>query len=144
MPSQPRTVLLLGLVAAAEAGQGDLPAPPFGVDSNGGWFGREKHIAPAAGKQPHIAMILFDDYGWADAGWHRIDDKDPSRDVLTPNMNQLVAEGIEMDRHYVYKCAHSTTTRPRRCPSFSSTPDFGTDIARPRVRPSSLGATHTT
>ena len=48
--------------------------------------------------------MRWSDYGWADAGWHRIDDKDPSRDVLTPNMNQLVAEGIEMDRHYVYKC----------------------------------------
>ena len=38
------------------------------------------------------------DYGWADAGWHRIDDRDPSKDVMTPNMNQLVKEGIEMDR----------------------------------------------
>jgi arylsulfatase B len=41
--------------------------------------------------------------GWADAGWHRIDDDDPSKDVMTPNMNLLVKEGIEMDRHYVYK-----------------------------------------
>ena len=38
---------------------------------------------------------------WADAGWHRIDDKDPSQDVVTPVMNQLVKEGIEMDRQYV-------------------------------------------
>ena len=39
--------------------------------------------------------------GWADAGWHRIDDHDPSQDVMTPVMNQLVKEGIEMDRQYV-------------------------------------------
>ena len=94
----------------------------------GGWFEKEKHIAPAAGKQPHITFILLEcvppspraafrgggwgllgpsgvadsprcsDYGWADAGWHRIDDRDPSKDVMTPNMNQLVKEGIEMDR----------------------------------------------
>ena len=94
----------------------------------GGSFEKEKHIAPAAGKQPHITFILLEcvppspraafrgggwgllgpsgvadsprcsDYGWADAGWHRIDDRDPSKDVMTPNMNQLVKEGIEMDR----------------------------------------------
>ena len=40
--------------------------------------------------------------GWADAGWHRIDDHDPSADVMTPNMNALVKRGIEMDRHCEY------------------------------------------
>ena len=46
--------------------------------------------------------------GWADAGWHRIDDHDPSQDVMTPVMNQLVKEGIEMDRQYV--CASELPT----------------------------------
>jgi hypothetical protein len=36
-----------------------LPAPPFGPQSNGGWFGKERHIAPAGGRKPHIAMILM-------------------------------------------------------------------------------------
>ena len=49
-------VLGLGVVAA----QGDMPAEPFGSSSNGGWFDKERKIAPAAGKQPHIAMILMD------------------------------------------------------------------------------------
>ena len=49
------------------------------------------------------------DYGWADAGWHRIDDRDPSKDVMTPNMNQLVKEGIEMDR----QCASDLSAPPR-------------------------------
>ena len=48
-------------------------------------------------------VLLRSDYGWADAGWHRLDDHDPSKDVMTPNMNALVEEGIEMDRQYVYK-----------------------------------------
>jgi len=41
-----------------------------------------------------IMMILFDDYGWADAGWHRVDvrtgEGTPDPDVQTPNMDQLV------------------------------------------------------
>ena len=41
------------------------PFPP----SNGGWFDREKKVPPAAGIQPHIAFIILDDWGWADAGW---------------------------------------------------------------------------
>jgi|EP01049_Picozoa_sp_SAG25_P013428 arylsulfatase B len=52
--------------------------------------------------------LRADDYGWADAGWHRIDDHDPSNDVMTPNMNTLVKEGIEMDRQYVYKYCSPT------------------------------------
>ena len=27
----------------------------------GGFFGKERHIPPAAGKQPHITFILMDD-----------------------------------------------------------------------------------
>jgi|EP01049_Picozoa_sp_SAG25_P006190 hypothetical protein len=95
---------LLALHASARAlPNGNMPAGPFGSASNGGWFDKEVKIPPAAGKKPHIAFILMDDYGWADAGWHRIDDHDPSADVMTPNMNALVKVGIEMDR----QCASS-------------------------------------
>ena len=38
------------------------------------------------------------------------DDNDPSKDVMTPNMNGLVKEGIEMDRQYVYKYCSPTRT----------------------------------
>ena len=44
---------------------------------------------PAGGKKPHIAFVLFDDYGWADANWHRTED--PSPDVQTPTMDALVS-----------------------------------------------------
>ena len=33
----------------------------------GRWFDKEKKIPPAAGKKPHIAFILLDDYGYAPA-----------------------------------------------------------------------------
>jgi arylsulfatase B len=79
-----------------------------GPSSNGGWYPNEKHIPPAGGRKPHIAMILMDDYGWADSGWHRLDDHDPAADVMTPNMNALVKAGIEMDRQYVYKYCSPT------------------------------------
>ena len=49
---------------------------------------------------PHLVFILVDDFGWADAGWHRADGY---REVQTPHMDQLVAEGIELDRNYAYK-----------------------------------------
>jgi len=59
----------------------------------------------AAAKPKHIVALLIDDYGWADAGWHR-----PTgyTEVSTPNMDALVKEGVEMDRHYVYKFCSPT------------------------------------
>ena len=54
---------------------------------------------------PHIIAILADDYGWADAGWHR----EPGyKEVQTPIMDGLVKSGIEMDRHYVFKFCSPT------------------------------------
>ena len=53
-------------------------------------------------------MILFDDYGWANAGWHRDYTIGGvvvpyTKEVQTPHLNALVKQGIEFDRHYVYK-----------------------------------------
>lgn len=36
------------------------------------------------------------DFGWGDAGWHR---DTPSREVVTPTMDALVKEGVELNRH---------------------------------------------
>lgn len=76
---------------------------------------------PAAGKQPHILMILgglqtimdslhflsllhlVDDWGWANVGYHRKEYNDTTPEVQTPNIDQLVAEGIELNRNYVFK-----------------------------------------
>ena len=53
--------------------------------------------------KPHIVYFLLDDLGWADVGWHS-----PSSDeVMTPNLNALVADGVELDRHYGASCVAS-------------------------------------
>eukprot|EP00662_Eupelagonemidae_sp_cell21_P001449 gene1449-49969_t len=45
---------------------------------------------------------MADDFGWANAGWHN------PEHTHTPNMDALVKQGIELDRHYIYLlCAPS-------------------------------------
>jgi arylsulfatase I/J len=56
----------------------------------------------AVAPQPHIFMVLVDDWGWNDVGFHH----EENRDIRTPNIDALVQEGIKLDRHYVYSwCA---------------------------------------
>ena len=50
--------------------------------------------------QPHVLLMLADDYGWANAGWHR---PVGFEETKTPHLDSLVASGIELDRHYVFK-----------------------------------------
>ena len=49
--------------------------------------------------QPHIVFMLVDDWGWANAGYHR---DTPTKDISTPNIDSLVKEGLQLDQHYVY------------------------------------------
>jgi len=48
---------------------------------------------PAAGAPPHVVLIVADDLGWGDVGYHG------SR-IRTPNIDRLAREGIELDRFY--------------------------------------------
>ena len=53
------------------------------------------------------------DLGWNNVGWH-------NKEMLTPVADQLVADGIELDRHYVfYFCAPTRSSMmvlpPPRC-----------------------------
>eukprot|EP00729_Bicosta_minor_P020008 gene20008-7499_t len=50
-------------------------------------------------------MHLADDFGWANAGWHRAPGFD---EVQTPNMNHLVQCGIELDQAYAYQICSPT------------------------------------
>lgn len=44
--------------------------------------------------------MLVDDWGWANVGYHR----DPAtREVVTPNIDGLVKDGLELNQHYAYK-----------------------------------------
>ena len=56
------------------------------------------HTAPPQ-RRKHVLMILADDYGWGDSGWHRQDDIG-RQEVLTPTMDGLIKQGLELDRHY--------------------------------------------
>eukprot|EP01084_Bolivina_argentea_P005906 11161_1 len=49
-------------------------------------------------KNPNVLFILVDDLGWDNVGFHAPDDDE----VVSPNIDQLVKEGLELNRHYVY------------------------------------------
>ena len=44
--------------------------------------------------KPHLIYILADDFGWADADWHR-----PANwtEKATPRMHELLRHGVELD-----------------------------------------------
>jgi len=53
-------------------------------------------------------MILLDDYGWANAGWHNNVTTSGEREVQTPNLDRLVRTGIELNNHYTFKFCSPT------------------------------------
>ncbi len=55
-------------------------------------------VADAA-PRPNVLLVVVDDLGWTNVGWHAPNDPQ----VQTPALNQLVAEGLELDRMYAYK-----------------------------------------
>ena len=57
----------------------------------------------AAEPLPNILVIVADDLGWSDVGWHGGFSK-------TPNLDRLVREGVELDQHYVQPVCTPTRT----------------------------------
>ncbi|MCD7970591.1 MAG: sulfatase-like hydrolase/transferase [Alistipes sp.] len=49
--------------------------------------------AAVAQDRPNVVIILVDDLGWGDVGFH-------GSEIPTPNIDRLAREGIEMDRFY--------------------------------------------
>ena len=43
---------------------------------------------------PHIVMILADDYGYNDIGYH-------NKDIITPNIDNLARQGVILEQSYV-------------------------------------------
>ena len=43
---------------------------------------------------PHVLLIVLDDLGWSDVGFH-------VSQINTTNMDKLVSEGIILDNYYV-------------------------------------------
>ena len=57
---------------------------------------------------PHIVFVLVDDWGWANVGYHR---DPPTPEVVTPNIDGLVKQGLELDQHYVFRvCSPSRSS----------------------------------
>lgn len=51
-------------------------------------------VPARAAERPNVLLIVADDLGWNDVGYHG------SR-ILTPNIDRLVKTGVELDQHYV-------------------------------------------
>ena len=68
----------------------------------------ERLVKPAADKKPHLVFMLVDDWGWANVGYHR---DPPTKEVVTPNIDDLVKNGLELDQHYAYQfCSPSRSS----------------------------------
>ena len=52
--------------------------------------------------------MMVDDWGWANVGYHR---NPPTPEVVTPNIDSLVKDGLELDQHYAYQfCSPSRSS----------------------------------
>jgi arylsulfatase A-like enzyme len=56
-------------------------------------LGGSLHTAIAE-QRPNVIVIVSDDQGWADVGYH-------NPEMRTPHLDRLAREGVELDRHYV-------------------------------------------
>jgi len=43
--------------------------------------------------KPNILLIIVDDMGWADVGYH-------NPELITPNIDRLAKEGVRLTHHY--------------------------------------------
>lgn len=64
--------------------------------------GRAPDIA-SEDSRPNIVIVVADDIGWADVGFH-------DSDVISPNLDRLAEEGVELTSFYVYPTCSPTRT----------------------------------
>ncbi|NQT37319.1 MAG: arylsulfatase [Planctomycetes bacterium] len=57
--------------------------------------------AEAAPSHPNVVILVADDLGWNDVGYH-------GSEIQTPHIDRLVAEGVELDRFYVWPVCSPT------------------------------------
>jgi arylsulfatase A-like enzyme len=57
------------------------------------------HAQPS--RRPNMVFVLADDLGWGDIGYH-------DSDIRTPHLDRLAAEGVRLNRHYVYPTCSPT------------------------------------
>ena len=80
----------------------------------------------AAPPKPHLVYVLSDNLGWGNVGYHRAaSPSGPSPEVVTPNIDRLVATGVELDRLYTYKfCSPSRASLMTCVDSVNGGPSF--------------------
>jgi len=54
-----------------------------------------------AAERPNIVVIVADDLGWRDVGYH-------GSEIATPNFDRLAAEGVRLEAHYVFPVCSPT------------------------------------
>ena len=65
--------------------------------------------AASAAPKPHVLFVLVDDLGWGEVGFNRAV---PDPEVVTPNVDKLVAEGVHLTRQVaVRRAMHSRGRR---------------------------------
>ena len=69
----------------------------------------------AVASRPHVLLVLADDTGWNNLGWHARTNA-ARAEVSTPALDALVAEGVELDRAIAFKYCS-----PSRCALQSGT-----------------------
>jgi len=52
-------------------------------------------------QQPNIVVIVSDDQGWADVGWH-------GNEIRTPSLDRLASEGMQLEQFYVQPLSSPT------------------------------------
>ena len=58
-------------------------------------FSAVSFVVRGSNSQPlHIVLVVIDDFGWSDVGFH-------GSKIHTPNMDKLAAEGVILDNYYV-------------------------------------------
>jgi hypothetical protein len=103
------------------------PEPPLNSSASAIFFGNSTHpppsppppispspssppSPPAAGVRPHIIALIADDLGYGNVGYLRAESNSTVAEVQTPNIDALVASGIQLSRNYVYRFCS-----PSRC-----------------------------
>ena len=51
-------------------------------------------VLQVGGRPLHILLVVVDDFGWSDVGFH-------GSKINTPNMDKLASEGVILDNYYV-------------------------------------------
>jgi len=76
---------------------------------------------------PNIVLIVADDLGWNDVGYH-------GSEIATPHLDRLAAEGVELDRFYV-----QPTCSPTRASLMTGKSSLRLGVVRPISKNEELG-----